>query len=204
MGQYYKCVNITTKEFIKPDGLKLMEHSYLYNRDVNYVLSLLRPSGPWHKSIIVWCGDYSEDNVVPILDGLSKDGWNHSIKRVNLYHCSELGYKELSVPEDYKRIDNDESGDKYLKSIAADIEAFPYLVNHTTKEYINLMTEITNEDAVHPLPLATASGNGLGGGDYSGEDDDRVGEWCGHCLSNEGHIFDLSEYEECVFGWKEQ
>ena len=48
-------------------------------------------------------------------------------------------------------------------------EKYPYVVNHSTKQYINknLMPEIHDWGVkVHPLPLLCCEGNGRGGGDY--------------------------------------
>jgi len=56
-----------------------------------------------------------------------------------------------------------------------------YLVNHTIGAYLDCdkyKARCNNNDWIlHPLPLLTAVGNGLGGGDYYGINKDQVGAW---------------------------
>lgn len=42
------------------NGLKLMEHSYIGNNFVNAFESLLAPGSKYHKSPVVWAGDYAD------------------------------------------------------------------------------------------------------------------------------------------------
>jgi hypothetical protein len=71
-----------------------------------------------------------------------------------------------------------------------------YLVNHTKKLILNcweyLRESIKNSSdgwVIHPLPLLTAIGNGLGGGDYHGINEDKVGIWAWDML-------EIVEYED--------
>ena len=78
-----------------------------------------------------------------------------------------------------------------------------YIVNHTTKQFVDKSKVLADKDGyrVHPLPLLTAIGNGKGGGDFYGEDKQGlVGSWARNLISVEGKkpkgfteiIFDLA------------
>ena len=84
-------------------------------------------------------------------------------------------------------------------------------INHTKKEYLNMKEYIANVKALplgeytqrliilgmlnyakiqylHPIPILTAIGNGLGAGDYSGINMDKVGSWAGDLISAERYL----------------
>lgn len=67
-----------------------------------------------------------------------------------------------------------------------------YLVNHTIEAYLDCdkyKARCNNSDWIlHPLPLLTAVGNGLGGGDYYGINKDQVGGWAWCTISVEDDI----------------
>tara|TARA_R100000781_G_scaffold24257_1_gene17957 strand:+ start:43 stop:561 length:519 start_codon:yes stop_codon:yes gene_type:complete len=72
-----------------------------------------------------------------------------------------------------------------------------YIINHSTKEFID--KELVPEDEegwkVHPLPLITCEGNGRGGGDYRKEND-CIGIWARDRISIEDSVPDgFSELE---------
>lgn len=56
-------VSIDKKQYVCPfdfdEGLKLMEHSYVGTKMMNQIESLLSKDGAWHKTKIVWAGDYA-------------------------------------------------------------------------------------------------------------------------------------------------
>ena len=62
MGQYYKPVNVDNMQWLLSHdystGLKLMEHSWIGNEFVGYVMTLMVKGGAWYKKRIVWAGDY--------------------------------------------------------------------------------------------------------------------------------------------------
>lgn len=69
-------------------------------------------------------------------------------------------------------------------------EDYPFLVNHTKKEYVDKRTisnftfGMKNElEQIHPLSLLTAEGNGQGGGDYKGIYMELVGRWTRDSIS---------------------
>ena len=179
MGQYYYPVNIDKKphEYLySHDGLKLMEHSYIYDNGNNFVgavLNLLTPDGAWYKSRIVWAGDYadSEDGTI---DAEHKDG-------VNLHSQADI---------DGLRIKPDATDFNY--------QAYPFLVNWTKKCAVAFPERNEQVLTVNPLPLLTCEGNGRGGGDYQKEDS-RVGSWARDVISVEEKVPDGFAVENGVF-----
>jgi hypothetical protein len=61
---------------------------------------------------------------------------------------------------------------------------YRYIVNHTTRQYVDK----TCFKDIHPLPLLTAEGNGLGSGDYYGVDKEMCGIWARNVISMEREI----------------
>ena len=80
-----------------------------------------------------------------------------------------------------------------------------YLVNHTIGAYLNCdkyKARCNNNGWIlHPLPLLTAVGNGLGGGDYYGINKDQVGGWAWCTISVEDDI--PVGYEELEYIFRE-
>ena len=80
-----------------------------------------------------------------------------------------------------------------------------YLVNHTKQEYINCdsyKSKAIDSDSwcIHPLPLLTCIGNGMGDGDYfSKTGADCVGSWCWNIISVEDTIPDGYKELNCFF-----
>jgi len=79
MGQYYKTINIDNMEWLNAhaydNGVKLTEHSWVGNNFVGAVMALLQPGMPWHKSRIVWAGDYYDEvdcGEIPYYDMVQK------------------------------------------------------------------------------------------------------------------------------------
>lgn len=80
-----------------------------------------------------------------------------------------------------------------------------YLVNHTIEAYLDCdkyKARCNNNGWIlHPLPLLTAVGNGLGGGDYYGIHKDQVGGWAWCTISVEDDI--PVGYEELEYIFRE-
>jgi hypothetical protein len=139
MGQYYmpcnteKLATVYSHDF--DSGLKLMEHSWMKNKFVRTVESLLAKGGDWHGDPIVWCGDYAD--------------------------CADDYYLH----------------DAAIKPKISD-HHYRYLVNKNTGEYIDKNNVPEDDDGwqIHPLPLMTCQGNGMGGGDFHGESN-LIGHW---------------------------
>jgi len=175
MGQYYKVILLAENAdpesepevirlAISPhsyrQGAKLMEHSYVGNDLVNLVEYLISRQGPFYKSRIVWAGDYA----------VSEGG---DVRR-NLYHVAEAreDWLMFSLPKGF------------------DNSALRYIVNHTTKEYIDKSKCKADQHGlnIHPLPLLVSEGNGCGGGDYRGRNDDMCGRWSRDYISMETDV----------------
>ena len=198
MGQYYMPVSLTSdKQNVKSyvyshhitsrykgydgkmhtsgQGLKLMEHSYLKNKMMLCVEALLIEGGEWHKTPIVWAGDYSdpvrnEMNYSDMCD--STDEGEHVAR--------ELIPKPLTAKQQ---------------------KEFQFIVNHTKKEFVD-KKKVPSVDGwqIHPLSLLTSSGNGRGGGDFRG-DNDFVGTWAADVISIEKEI--PTDFKEIVPNFKE-
>ena len=174
MGQYYKPISVDAEEFIythdaakslKTDfcGLKLMEHSWMKNKMVRAVLLLLSEGEAWHKTRIVWAGDYADSRSelqVP------EDEDSSALIDGNYNSFARHAYKQFNPK----------------KAIRG---WFGYLLNHDTNEYVCLKDTPEDEEGwqIHPLPLLTCEGNGRGGGDFRGDEQGLVGRWCEQRIS---------------------
>ena len=207
MGQYY--TPIILKEDKKTpigfayshdfgSGLKLMEHSWMKNDFVGFIESLLKRGMPFHKSSIVWAGDYADEEpfesipkqvidslVVSGYDlaGLQKDGAN--LQSIAEHSAPKLRPNTHKI-EDFKIHKASETR---------------YLVNHDKKQFVDKTKVPTDSDGwkIHPLPLLTCEGNGRGGGDFRGESD-LVGSWARDTISIESRKADIPKgYTELIF-----
>jgi hypothetical protein len=187
MGQYYKPTIINENNEVVAwmyshkydNGLKLMEHSYIGNNFVETFERLLTVEGGYHKSRVVWAGDYADDEpgVIVEIDGEPVN--------VNLYGLC-----------------NDKNEVKPTERISSE---YRYVVNHTKKQFVDkTKVPVDNDDyAIHPLPLLTCEGNGLGGGDYYTDKIDEqnlIGTWARDIISIEKEV--PTDYEEIEFNFK--
>ena len=186
MGQYYMPCSLTdNKEHVKSFvyshsikirwktydgrmvttgvGLKLMEHSYLTSKMMLCVEALLIEGGEWHKTPIVWSGDYS--------DAVRGD----------------LNYFTMCERTDEGEHIARELIPKPLTQKQA--KEFRFIVNHTKKEFVD-KTRVPSVDGwhIHPLSLLTAEGNGRGGGDFEGIGEKFVGTWARDIISVEKEL----------------
>lgn len=163
MGQYYKpCVLGKNKKTVVKfmyshdynSGLKLMEHSWLGSKFVRAFESLIFKN----PQRVVWGGDYADP-------------------------CS--GRKTNT----YQRC-NDKN--KVNPTTTLTDKDCRFIINHTKKVFVDTtkVPQITAKWAegedyrIHPLPLLTCEGNGGGGGDFWGEDPNKlVGSWARHLVS---------------------
>ena len=194
MGQYYKPVILGEKteenhETVKAwmysheygDGLKLMEHSYQGNNFVSTFEKQLSRKGDYHKSRVVWAGDYADE---------------------------EPGLKIIDEGKEYDANLNSLCNDKNeIKPKVSKTNTYPYILNHTKKLFVdkNKVPEITRWKGakIHPLPLLTCEGNGRGGGDFSGDEKGIVGSWARDVISVEKTnplvTTDTMDYKEIIF-----
>ena len=208
MGQYYNPTNLTRRQWLYShsydSGLKLMEHSWLKNQFVRAVERLLIPGGAWHKTRLVWAGDYA-DNGAHVPKRLQEAYKKWYLK----YHAEHAAkYPDQAIPNVYDlgmgETETVKFKDKEKKVKApkwafkevhpepltdAEAKRFHFIVNHTKKEFVNKNTVPNSKGwRVHPLSLLTSSGNGRGGGDYHPLNDHDVafvGVWAGDVISIE-------------------
>lgn len=189
MGQYYKPIMLDNDNEIVAwfyshdfgNGLKLMEHSFIGNDFVSAIESALTPGKPQHKSRVVWSGDYSD---------VEND------KDVNLYGLCNDNQKVMPMDISFR----------------VEVEEYPYLVNHTKKQYVDkrLMPSFGDKEDpwfIHPLPLLTCEGNGMGGGDYNPKytknDSELVGTWARDVISVESSIDEYKDFKQIKPKFKE-
>lgn len=123
MGQYYVAIILgdsqenqeNKKEIIRfyieafvNSGAKLTEHSYIGNPFVSTFEHFLTPEGMFHKSRVVWAGDYAdnEEGMDKNLNNIVNDYPNKSFHVVT--------NQEIKSTDDYR-----------------------YIINHTKKQYVN-------------------------------------------------------------------
>lgn len=174
MGQYYRAmvkkqngrIDVYNRYIMKNGEkeytpAKLTEHSWWLNEFVNAVcLDVYQRK---EKCRIAWIGDYAH-TYLRCYDLTSFNGLNQrQIKRLSdrCWNCDGRAVK----PTDFT-----------LNGL--------YLVNHTKEEYVNCSEYynrniMEDEWCIHPLPLLTCIGNGLGGGDYNSPTDDSTKDYVG-------------------------
>jgi len=191
MGQYYKAMVIDEDGDIKVlcprdyNNLpKLMEFSWCGNDYVNAVLSLIHNK----RAKIAFIGDYANE---PFRD--SKNFYNLVMSKESY----EKHYKAIWSKDQKLRLPKYRSGKTDFDLMDIDTVGM-YLVNHDKCEYLDIEEYIENSKvfnfdyhcAVNPLPLLTACGNGLGGGDFYYEHirGNDVGKWAFNILEYTDHV----------------
>lgn len=181
MGQYYKIgINRTDDldsrktAYYYPEMLKLMEFSWLTNWNMNWVESLLKT-----PAVIVWVGDYADQHI--------KEPRNTSEKITSEFDASTEDRIFTDSKGGFLHAFNDDGCPEAVNCKTRKTCYAKYLINLTKKEFIDIehyKNEFTNKDdfCIHPLPLLTAVGNGLGGGDYHGINMEFVGIWAGDTI----------------------
>lgn len=175
MGQYYRAIVkkqngrivIYNRDVIrnsKPEYMvaKLTGHSWWLNEFVNGVCLDLHYNQ--EKCRVAWIGDYANTYLdcfgLKDLNGLNKEKISELC--IQCWTCDGI-----AVPENDFTLDG------------------KFLVNRTKKLYVDCSeyydNSVMSDDwCLHPLPLLTCMGNGLGGGDYcptDGSTEEYVGAW---------------------------
>lgn len=142
-------------------GLKLMEHSWLYNDFVNGVLESI-----WDNPCrVAWVGDYAYD-----IDDFDEYYTEEVYESVHGDESMELPFDEVpSIHKEGFIVNND-------KGLYIDLAK--YVKESTFKPKWD-----SEEWCIHPLPILTCVGNGRGGGDYHGTNIEAVGSWCMDLIS---------------------
>jgi hypothetical protein len=224
MGQYYRGVVLgkTTKRvkriivkqayccYAHNNGAKLMEHSYVGNWYVKAYEQAL--ADEFYGYPFVWIGDYADemfntdvytkanefiDNVTK--QNAKKKGYYPTKNNGNGY----LAFEKLCNNGFVKKGDESDFVEKVITKDNADkVDTYKYIINFDKKVAVEIPEY--NEDTwdIHPLPLLCASGNGRGGGDYSGINEEMVGAWAYDRigLGNElpqGIKLEKIEFREC-------
>lgn len=183
MGQYYKVVNIDKKEYMYAEGgIKLMEWSY--NRNPLVLNMIKKLANEWKGDRVFVVGDYalSEDRI----DSASKEKeYDYKLlvqieKELNIYQKTEGKYP-ITI---YHYADEKF---KEIKLEKLEEEQYKYIYNHKRKEYIDLehcplawLYKDKNkyiQVKIAPISLLLALGNGMGGGDYWGNNGKLVGKY---------------------------
>ena len=182
MGQYYKAVSIESKQFMCGSFLKLMETSYIGNKFLNSVESLLVNDGAWYKTRIVWAGDYMDENIFLTSKQIScrckkcREDRKHrdthkDTHKITLYRYAENHFAEVK-PSTIKHI-----------------REYRFILNHSKNMYVDLHRVIKDEYGyrIHPLPILTCSGNDRGGGDFHETETypHLISSWAGDIISVE-------------------
>ncbi len=178
MGQYYRAIvkkqngrNEVYNRYVIRNGkeeymmAKLTEHSWWLNEFVNAVCLAVYERKEQNR--IAWIGDYA-NSFLESIGEKSFNGLNgKQIKRLTeqTWNC-----KGISVPVTDFTLDG------------------LFLINHTKKEYIDCtkyfnvsnMRSKYGDWCMHPLPILTCIGNGLGGGDYHSPTANSTEEYIGY------------------------
>jgi len=181
MGQYYYAIilsdtKIGGKEHIRmwmsphaySNGAKLTEHSYIGNHFIQAFEYLISPDGMFYKSRIVWAGDYAEpeeNNTKNLYQMVVENGTYQRPKSIDT-SC-------------YRYIVN------HSKKLYVDKER---IVNKPELEYILPRSNFLSKLIFNPLPLLVSEGNGMGGGDYHGNNEELCGTWSRDIISVEMNI----------------
>lgn len=201
MGQYYRAIVkkksgrcIVYNRNILRDGkteymvAKLTEHSWWLNEFVNAVcLDVYKRK---EKNRIAWIGDYAKSFLTHI-NAQSFNGLNDKqIKELTdkCWNCTG----NAVTPNDFTLDDL-------------------FLVNHTKQEYIDCSAYYRNSVmgdgwCLHPLPILTCIGNGLGCGDYNYPTAASTSEFVGYWAWDEISIEDkpITNYTPLLPIFKEE
>ena len=200
MGQYYRIANLDKRETLDPfkfgSALKLTESCYVGNDYVDAITYLL--ANDWHGDRVLLCGDYAWSE-----EGGSAAGRLRVLAESDPFEASE-GFLDRSG--DFASVRGNEvyrevAPNRYGKgpvdgTFHIDAGHYRYVADETAgvfydreKAPVVFVGEWEGEPYItrtDPLTLFMAIGNGLGGGDYIGEDAVNVGlvgSWAGHVIT---------------------
>lgn len=170
--------------------MKLTETSWFENNALGSLCSLLCET----PQKVAWVGDYA----------MQVEKAPNKLTKTTIKKLYEATWGENA---EYEKLEFLPINTKYM-----------LLVNWDKKQYIKMWEFFeknveTKKDAwnfgwcLHPLPLLTAVSNGLGGGDYSGTNENKIGCWAWDTLSFE-HVekqkeLDYNDFKNVMFDFKE-
>jgi hypothetical protein len=168
MGQYYHPVSIDKMECV-------------YSHDYGSSLNLMEHS--WSKNdfvgvvarLIAKGGRWFGDKIVWAGDYADPEEGTEE----NFYHMAGEHKIEPDVIKGKKRL--------------------RYVVNLDTKQFVDINNVPSNDGwVIHPLPLLTCEGNGRGGGDFRGDDPNKlIGKWARNRVTMQ--TTEPKGYKELVF-----
>lgn len=200
MGQYFRIANLDKGETLDPfkfgSALKLTESCYVGNDYVDAITHLL--ANDWHGDRVLLCGDYAWSE-----EGGSAAGRLRALAESDPFEAAE-GFLDRSGDfasargnEVYREVAPGRYGKVAVEgSFHIDAGHHRYVADETAgvfydreKAPVAFVGEWEGEPYItrtDPLTLFMAIGNGLGGGDYRGEDAVNVGlvgSWAGHVIT---------------------
>ena len=186
MGQYYKFINLDKREKCDRNRwpAKLTEHSYVGNCYCDDILTLMNKE--WSGDRIIHVGDYAEKNDNTTTASVIEKLDNEFKPKESFY-----SYGEFFEDVEPLKVNN----------------KVRYVYNLDKEEYIDLYHQpicdyFYYDDTIHfakmnSFALLTACGNGLGGGDYHGNNDNFIGYWAGdHFVASEKKLDKYKNFSE--------
>lgn len=193
MGQYYKAMFMNEEtgaitgldSWSYDNGAKIMEHSYVGNKFVSAAMQVLANSKEPVR--VAWVGDYADDDLDKFgtvsdirnawkVHDMYRAAWRYEGEEFNGLQPEDIpGFTELWEGAWVQK------GPKAWEYTGTYLDKLQIL-NDSKKEYVAIPKWKPRSWAIHPLPLLTCIGNGLGGGDYHGTRMEDVGRWCGDII----------------------
>ena len=178
MGQYYRPVLQIEDKPIE-----------IYDRDIDgeYTMAKLMEHSWWRNNMV-------NAILYKLLDKQCKLAW--------------VGDYAEDLPDDIAKLNVwDKEDCEKLTSVDFTLDGC-FVYNHTKQQYLDCdKYKSNNADGdgwiINPMPLLTAFGNGLGGGDYDGENEDLVGSWAWDTIEITRTKKD-NDYEELEITFKEE
>ncbi len=197
MGQYFTYGLKTGEDGIKPNGLTMTEHSYIYNASVAMLYYLLCDEtyrefidfargellGHWRNKPVVHCGDYSDISFgdTKLYQALTESSVDFMERlQVDIFgRLVSTSKTSLSIPD----LRLEETLDRLFDGKPL------YVLNHSKKQILDVRAHIfmhrvleSEKDGevfgmLDPLSLLLVETDGEGGGDYRGEYSEMVGSW---------------------------
>jgi hypothetical protein len=239
MGQYYKAIFLSNDGKINGwtesfGGVKMMEHAFQDEPVVRFIQDKI-----YNKpTAIVWAGDYAEPEEIPCSLENAINALHYIIRNHSELHSSDQHYVEKAkaiLARKYTENFNDDdcicmtfalnSYRKNLYTMCDDVvykhmpyniydanyyKLHKYLLNHTKKEYIDVLKNNNQDEEqyekdkasrLHPLPLLTAETGTGGGGDYRGVGVEDVGIWARDLISTADEVPEGFTELEVKFSW---
>ncbi len=166
-GQYFKIVIVNQNKevliWLDPynygNGYLLNQHAYLNTPLLGAIEFLISPQGQFHKSRIIWAGDYSESHTEQLYSQLIFGDYKHKTPPAYDTRC-------------YRYIVN------HTKQIYVDKypDGNSGIFDPMNKDF---------EYKWHPLPLLVLDNTNGGKGFYDGNDEELLGTWSGDVISVE-------------------